>query len=150
MTDFNRAEFTAYIAKNTDGKATREAIFDLLGFADEHAFKVRSGKENKTFQYIVRTTNGSALLFWCDCGSVTMKLGNFPQLSAAAISLFVRRLCGVSNGFNYLLRIEDNHSSEQSFAIKETLVDPATMKVFKTSVLALQDEISQEPTNPLR
>ncbi len=43
MENFNRAVFTALVAENVDSQATREAIFDLLEFAQKKALKVVSG-----------------------------------------------------------------------------------------------------------
>ncbi len=144
MEYFDRAVFTALVAKSVEDKATREAIFDLLEFAQKHALKVLGGKGNKNFHYVVGTKSGSAMLFYCDsCGDVEMALGNFPQLGVAAVSRFVRKLGALSPGFKYILRFEDSRKKggTQGFWITETLVDPAIMKEFKAAILKLQDEI---------
>ena len=150
MGHFDRAAFTAWVAKNSQEKATNDALFELLEFSEKKAFKIRGGKDSKTFQYIVRTADGADMLFFCDCSSVTMTLGNFPQLSQTAISHFVRKLHELNNGFDYLLRIEDNQSSRPCFSINETLVDPTISKAFKEAVLELQYEIGTAPRQPLR
>lgn len=144
MEYFDRAVFTALVAKSVEDKATREAIFDLLEFAQKHALKVVGGKGNKNFHYVVGTRSGSAMLFYCDSGGgVEMALGNFPQLGAAVVSRFVRKLGALSPGFKYILRFEDSRKKggTRGFWITETLVDPAIMKEFKAAILKLQDEI---------
>ena len=141
MDNFNRAIFTALVAENVPDKATREAIFELLDFSQKHALKVVGGKDNKNFHYIVSTNGGSAMLFYCDStGCVAMALGNFPQLSSAAIIRFVRELGALSPAFKYIQRFEDKRKKGglQIFLIKETLVDPNIMAVFKKCVLELQ------------
>jgi hypothetical protein len=93
MAEFNRATFTALVAEKVEDKATRESIFDLLEFALKNALKVTAGAGTSNFHYVVGTRNGSAMLFYCDCsGWVWMALGNFPELSIAAVSRFLRKL----------------------------------------------------------
>ena len=100
--EFNRAKFTAFVAEHTEDKATREAIFELLEFALKHAFKVVGGASDTNFHYMVATRSGTATLFYCDsCGGVEMALGNFPELSTASVSKFLRTL-GPSPGFQYI------------------------------------------------
>ena len=139
-----RAIFTALVAENTDNKATCEAIFDLLEFAQKHAFKVVGGQNYKTFHYVVSTRGGSAMLFYCSAtGDVQMTLGNFPHLSSTVVSRFVGKLGALSPAFKYILRFEDKREKggTQGFLIKETLVDPSIMKAFKAAVLELQSVI---------
>ncbi len=152
MDYFNRAVFTALVARSVEDKATREAIFDLLEFAQKHALKVVAGEGNKNFHYVVGTRSGSAMLFYCDAnGNVEMALGNFPQLGTAAVSRFVRKLGALSPAFEYLLRFEDRRKKggTQGFKITETLVDPAIIKEFKAAVLKLHDEIDPSRSVPL-
>jgi len=144
MENFDRAAFTAQVAENADNQATREAIFDLLEFAQKNALKLVGGQNHKTFHYVVSTRGGSAMLFYCDSyGNVEIALGNFPHLSSVAVSRFVRKLGALSPAFEYILRFEDKRKKggTQSFLIKETLVDPMIMKAFKAAVLELQSEI---------
>lgn len=144
MDKFNRAIFTALVAEDVPDKATREAIFELLDFSRKHAFKVVGGKDNKNFHYVVSTTGGSAMLFYCDStGGVAMALGNFPQLSSAVVTRFVRKLGALSPAFQYIQRFEDKRKKGglQIFLIKETLVDFKIMTVFKKCVLELQREL---------
>ena len=144
MANFARAKFTALVAENTDNKATREAIFDLLEFAQKNAFKVRGGQNHKTFHYVVSTKGGSAMLFYCDSyGGVEVALGNFIHLRSADVSRFVRKLHAVSPAFDYLLGFEDKRvkGGLQGFPVQETLVDPIIMKAFKEAVLELQSKI---------
>ena len=144
MGKFNRAIFTALVAENVPDKATREAIFELLDFSQRYALKVLGGKNNKTFHYVVSTFGGSAMLFYCgSTGDVEMALGNFPQLSSASVIRFVRELGELSPAFKYIQRFEDKRKKggTQGFLIKETLVDPKIMKVFKKCVRELQREI---------
>ena len=144
MENFNRAVFTALVAENIDNQATREAIFDLLEFAQNHALKVVGGQNHKTFHYVVSTRGGSAMLFYCgSAGDVQIALGNFPHLRSDAVSRFVRKLRPLSPAFKYVLRFEDKRvkGGTQGFLIKETLVDPIIMKAFKAAVLELQSKI---------
>lgn len=132
------------VAENIDNKATREAIFDLLEFAQKYAFKIVGGQNHKTFHYIVSTRDGSAMLFYCgSTGDVQVALGNFPHLSSTAVSRFVGKLGVLSPAFKYILRFEDKRKKggTQGFLIKETLVDPTIMKAFKAAVLELQGAI---------
>ncbi len=139
--EFDRAKFTAFVAKNVEDKATREAIFDLLRFSLENASKVLGGEDNKTFHYVVSARDGSHMLFYCDSsGGVEIKLSKFPQLAPSAVSQFVRKLGTLSPGFNYVLRLEDRRTT-QGFSINATLVDPTIMKQFQTAILKLQDQI---------
>jgi hypothetical protein len=142
--DFDRAAFTALVATNIEGSATREAIFDLLDFSLKHAFKVTGGKDSRSFHYVVATRAGSAMLFYCGAhGDVEVALGNFPSLTTAEVSRFARRLSALSPGFRYLQRFEDRRlkGGTQGFLVNETLVDPGIMREFKAAVLALQEEI---------
>ncbi len=144
MDEFNQAIFTALVAEDVPDKATREAIFELLDFSRKHALKVIGGKDNKNFHYVVSTTGGSAMLFYCDStGCVAIALGNFPRLSSAAVIRFVRELGALSPAFKYIQRFEDKRKKGglQIFLIKETLIDPKIMAVFKKCVLELQREI---------
>lgn len=144
MDNFNRAIFTALVAENVPDKATREAIFELLDFSQKYALKVVGGKDNKNFHYVVSTLGGSAMLFYCDSyGDIEMALGNFSQLSSVAVIRFVRGLGALSPAFKYVQRFEDKRKKggTQGFLIKETLVDPKIMAVFKKCVLELQREI---------
>ena len=144
MEDFDRALFTALVAKNVEDKATREAIFDLLKFAQQHALKVVGGTNNNSFHYVVGTPGGSAKLFYCYSeGSVGMALGNFPHLSTAAVSRFTRVLGALSPAFAYILRFKDRRKKGgmQLFSIAQTLVDPTVMRGFKAAVRKLQGEI---------
>ena len=145
MLKFDRAIFTAFVAERIEDKATREAIFDLLEFALENALKVVGGASNTNFHYVVGTSNGSAMLFYCDAsGGVQMSLGNFPELSTATVSKFLRNL-GSSPGYKYVRRFEDRRlkGGTQGFLIKETLVDPTIMKKFKSAVIELQRTITE-------
>ena len=144
MENFNRAKFTALVAENIDNQATREAIFDLLEFAQKNAFKVVGGQNHKSFHYVVSTRGGSAKLFYCySYGYVEVALGNFRHLSSTTVSRFVRKLGALSPAFKYILRFEDKREKggTQGFLIKETLVDPIIMKAFKAAVLELQSKI---------
>ncbi len=147
MDKFNRAIFTALVAEDVPDKATREAIFELLDFSRKYALKVVGGKDDKNFHYVVSTTGGSAMLFSCDStGCVAMALGNFPRLSSTAVTRFVRELGALSTAFEYVQRFEDKRKKGglQFFLIKETLVDPKIMAVFKKGVLKLQQEIESQ------
>ncbi|MEE9201763.1 MAG: hypothetical protein V3U31_01030 [Dehalococcoidia bacterium] len=144
MYDFNQARFTALVAESVPEKAIREAIFELLDFSHKHALKVVGGKDDRTFHYIVSTSGGSAMLFYCDsAGGVSIALGNFPQLRPRAVQRFVRKLGALSPAFKYVQRFEDRRrkGGTQLFLIEETLVDPRTMAAFKRGVLELQREI---------
>lgn len=144
MDNFNQAIFTALVAESVPDKATREAIFELLDFSQKHALRVVGGKDNKTFHYIVGTSDGSAMLFYCHSdGDVEIALGNFPQLRSSAVQHFVRGLGVLSPAFKYVQRFEDKRrkGGTQGFLIRETLVDPKTMAAFKEGVLELQREI---------
>ncbi len=144
METFNRAVFTALVAENIDNQATREAIFDLLEFAQKNALKVVGGQNHKTFHYVVSTRGGSAMLFYCSSGGdVQTALGNFRHLRSADVSRIVRKLYALSPAFEYLLRFEDKRvkGGTHGFLIKETLVDPIIMKAFKAAVLELQKKI---------
>jgi hypothetical protein len=144
MDNFDQAKFTASVAENVSEKATREAIFELLKFSQKHAFKIVGGKNNKTFHYLVSTSDGSAMLFYCSStGDVQIALGNFPQLSSASVIRFVRKLGTLSPAFKFIQRFEDKRrkGGTRGFLIKETLVDPSIMVAFKKRVLELQREI---------
>jgi len=144
MNEFNQARFTALVAENVPEQATREAIFDLLDFSHENALKVVGGQDSKTFHYIVINKVGSSMLFYCDSsGSVQIALGNFPQLRQSVVIRYVRRLGALSPAFRYIQRFEDKRvkGGTQSFYIKETLVNPKIMAVFKKWVLELQQQI---------
>ncbi len=144
MNDFNQAKYTALVAENVPDKATREAIFELLDFSQKHALKVIGGKDNKTFHYIVSTSCGSAMLFYCHSnGIIEITLGNFPQLRSSVVRHFVRGLGVLSSAFKYVQRFEDKRGGPQHFVIKETLVDPNIMVAFKKGVLELQREIER-------
>lgn len=144
MQTFDRAVFTALVAERVEERATREAIFDLLEFAENNALKVVGGASNTNFHYVVGIRSGSAMLFYCDAsGGVQMSLGNFPELSTAAVSRFLNKLRS-SPGFKYIMRFQDRRvkGGTQGFLIKETLVDPTIMKQFKAAVLDLQCAIT--------
>lgn len=147
MIEFDRATFTSCVANNTKEKATREAIFELLDFALNNAFKVAGGAGNGTFHYLVKTTCGTATLFYCASnGDVTMYFGSsFDTLTDATVSRVVRKLNTLSNAFEYFLRYEDYRSPGgcRTFQIKATLIDPKIMKGFQDAVLELQKEISK-------
>ena len=148
MMNFNRAIFTDLVAENIDNKATREAVFDLLEFAQKHAFKVVSGKNHKTFHYVVSTRGGSAMLFYCSSdGDVQVALGNFPHLSTTAVSRFVGKLGSLSPAFKYILRFEDKRKKggTQSFLIKETLVDPSFNDPMKIVEKIIRERIKCQP-----
>jgi hypothetical protein len=141
MVDFNRSTFTALVAASVEDRATREAIFELLDFSRKHALKVVGGKDNKTFHYMVSTSDGSAMLFYCHSdGSVEVALGNFPQLRPATVRRFVRSLDRLGPAFRYVQRFEDRRKKggTQGFAVQETLVDPRIMAAFEEAVLELQ------------
>ena len=145
MENFNRSVFTALVAENAINQATREAIFDLLDFAEKNASKVRGGKDHKTFHYMVRTRGGSEMLFSCDSyRGVYLALGNFPDLSSGEVSRFVRKLYALNrDAFKYIIRFEDKRvkGGLQGFSVNETLIDPQIMKKFKAAVLELQKKI---------
>lgn len=58
MKEFDRVAFTELVATNCEEKATREAIFELLDFADHNALKVEGGLDSKSFHYMVGIKGG--------------------------------------------------------------------------------------------
>jgi len=141
---FNEATYTALVAENVPDEATRQGIFGLLEFSQNHALKVVGGKENRTFHYAVSTSGGSATLFYCDSyGRVDIALGNFPQLCSSAVTCFARTLGALSPAFGYVERLEDRRKKggTQGFLVKETLVNHRIMEAFQAAIRKLQDEI---------
>ena len=143
---FDRAGFKHLVDKGIEGKATREATFDLLEFSEKHALRIVGGTDNKSFYYIVGTRNGTDDLFYCDyTGNVWLTLGNFLELSPDIVTQFICKLVNLSpTGFMYLLPLEYHRMKgiKTGFCIKETLVEPAIMKEFKLGILKLQNEIN--------
>ena len=148
MEYFDRAEFIRLVDKSIEGKATREATFDLLEFSQKYAFKIAGGKDNKSFHYIVSTSNRSDELFHCDyTGNVWLTFGNFPELSSDIVTQFIYKLLNLNpTGFMYILPLKYNlmKGKRQGFCIEDTLVNPAIMQEFKTGILKLQNEIDPD------
>jgi len=137
---FSSSEYTGYVVQNVKEEAVQKALFKLLEFAKNHAFKVKRGKGMWVFQYIIKTWDSTAMLYGWDTSAVYLRLGNFRMVHPSTISRFICSLTERSDGFDYLKRLEEGKVTEH-FSIKGTIADPIIMDAFQKAVLEFQDTV---------
>ena len=141
---FDRARFVANVADNKHlSEAVRNAIFELLDFAEKNAEEVRGGSAKfGSFHYAISIANRIVNLFTCDSsGYVSTSLGSFQQLVRnKTLKRFSSRLIDIPG-------IEENvrkYHTRPGFSINKTIVDPKMMSRYQSAILRFQADIDEE------
>ena len=135
---FDKARFTASVARNVPDEATRRAIFDLLTFSENKALEVAGGQaQDGSFKYVAAFGARRVTLLTCDSrGYVKLSSGNFAGRPRELNRL--REALANIPGFEYVSR----YDQRPGFAIDRTLVNPHVMTQFQKAILTFQQAIS--------
>ena len=139
---FNRAQFVAGVAQLAN-EAVRNAIFELLSFAERNADDIRNGRaERDSFHYAIGIGNRIENLFTCDAsGYVSVSFSNFGHLAANKtlrnLRIRLSRIPGIKENVQ-------KYHARPGFLISHTIVDPKIMSRFKRAILSFQKEINEQ------
>ena len=140
---FDRAKFVGDVAERAPNEAVRNAIFELLHFAEAHAEEVRPGSASAgSFHYAISVGNRIVTLFTCDPGgTVSVSMGNFRlRVANRTLKSFASGLAKLP-GMESMARAPDR----PAFLIQQTLVDPKIMDRFKRAIRRFQQQIDDQP-----
>ena len=143
--DFDAAAFRRSVAETVETEAVRNAIYELLRFADENADRIRGGSAKLgSFHYQINVKNQTRTLFTCDATDyVSVSLGGFvgpmpgraiaPGRLVAELRSRLARIPGFES-------FSKDYPERPGFVISRTVVDPNVMGSFQRAILKFQED----------
>jgi len=141
--NFDMANFRRRVTETVQLKAIRDAIFELLKFAEDNADVIQGGSSTSgSFHYRINVSNQTKTLFTCDgSGYVSVSLGSFagaipvrPIVPGPLIARLRSELARIP-GFESFSK---DYPYRPGFEIARTIVDSNVMARFKKAVLKFQ------------
>ena len=139
---FDVAAFRRSVAETAGSEAVRNAIYELLRFAEENADRIRGDSaELGSFHYQISVRNQTRTLFTCNAGGYcSVSLVSFiPGRAVVPGKLVVRlrsRLAQIP-GFESFSK---EYPDRPGFLISQTIVDPYVMDSFQRAILSFQED----------
>lgn len=140
--NFDTADFKQSVARNTPTEAVRDAIYEVLRFAENHSDRIKGGAaEHGSFQYQIDIYNRTLTLFTCDAiGGVSVSLGNFvlPTLVLGRLIVKLRSTLARIPGFD---NFSKDYPDRPGFMVAQTIVNPDVMARFQRAILKFQQDV---------
>lgn len=141
---FDRAKFVNGVAQH-ENEAARNAMYQLLDFAEEKAYEIRSGSAKLgSFHYAIAVGNQVVNLFTCNAsGSVSVSFWNFkdprlrvPNRPLISLGARLRKIPGIGENVR-------KYPDRPGFEVDQTIVDPKIMSRFQSAILGFQRDVSE-------
>lgn len=140
--DFHVADFRRTVAETVQIEAVRNAIYELLRFAEKNADRIEGGSAMVgSFHYRINVRSQTITLFTCNAsGYVSVSLGNFVGWKPVVPGALILRLRSTLARIPGFESFSKDYPTRPGFLIAQTVVDPNVMGSFQNAILKFQKD----------